>query len=119
MFKLTTLCNIATKSKLTDPTPGVHNATIVSVLATSGCTAGSLLAACGAGVDIANVSALRNRTERVSQPAAIATCNMGNNRIEQVTEATITQNRNYRAEGTCGRRHWNQQGGLLLEIQNT
>jgi hypothetical protein len=45
IFKLTTLCNINI-----DPKMGLHNTTIVSLLVTSGCTSGSLLAAYGAGV---------------------------------------------------------------------
>lgn len=41
---------------------GLHIATIVSILPTSGYTAGSLFAACGAGVDTAIRSAQKNRT---------------------------------------------------------
>jgi hypothetical protein len=41
---------------------GLQNATVVSVLATSGWTAGSLLAACGLGVVNAIVSDQRNTT---------------------------------------------------------
>jgi hypothetical protein len=51
---------------LTDPKTGLHSATIVSVLAISGCTAGRVLAACGVGVIITIVSAQRNRTQRMS-----------------------------------------------------
>jgi hypothetical protein len=59
-----------------DPKPGLHSATIISVLVTSECTAGSLLAACGVGVVITVKSAHRNRNQRVSQPAAVAICKM-------------------------------------------
>jgi hypothetical protein len=101
-------------SNLTDrptsrhPKTGLHSATIV--LATFGSTAGSLLAACGAGVDSAIMSAQRNGTQRVTHPAAIAIYKTGNRRTQQVTETTVMQNRNYSAEGTCGRQHWGQQG---------
>jgi hypothetical protein len=60
---------------------------------------------------IANVSAQRDRTQSVSQPAAIAICKTGNRRTQQVSEAVIMQNRNYSTEGTCGRQHRGQQGG--------
>jgi hypothetical protein len=67
-------------SKFIDPKMGLHNPTTVSVLSTSVCTAGILLAACGVGVDMAIVSAQRNRTQGMSQPAAIATCETGSRR---------------------------------------
>jgi uncharacterized membrane protein len=56
--------------------------------------AGIFLAPCGVGVDIAILSAQRKRTQRVSQPAAIATCNTGNRHTQQVTEAAVMQNSN-------------------------
>jgi hypothetical protein len=43
--------------KLIDPKTGLHSAAIVSILAISGCAAGSLPAACGVGVFIAIVIA--------------------------------------------------------------
>jgi hypothetical protein len=51
----------------------------------------------------------------VYQPAAIATCKTGNRRTQKVTEAAVVQNRNYSAEGTCGRQHRGQQGGRSSE----
>jgi hypothetical protein len=59
-------------------------------------------------VDIAIVSAQRNRTQTASQPAAIATCNRS---TQQITGAAIMQNRNYSEERTCGRQHRGRQGG--------
>jgi hypothetical protein len=56
IFKLATRCNTVIKM---EPL-GRHTAAIVSVLATSGCTAGRLFAACGVGVGIAIISAQRN-----------------------------------------------------------
>jgi ethanolamine utilization protein EutP (predicted NTPase) len=47
----------------------LQNATIFSILATSECTAGSLLTACDVRVAININSAQRNRTQSVSQPA--------------------------------------------------
>jgi hypothetical protein len=47
---------------------GLQNATIFSNLATSECTAGSLITACGVRVVINFNSAQRNRTQSVSQP---------------------------------------------------
>jgi hypothetical protein len=62
------------------------------------------------GVDITIVSAKRSRTQSVSQPAAIATYQMGNSCTQQVTEAAVMQNMNYSAEGTCRQQHRGQQG---------
>jgi hypothetical protein len=45
----------------------------------------------------------------VPQSSSIATCKTENRRTLQVTEAAATQNRNYRAEGTWGRQHREQQ----------
>jgi hypothetical protein len=102
IFKLTILCNIVIKVEAYRSQNGLAQCYSCSVLATSGCTAGSLLAA--------NVSAQRNRTQTVSQPAAIATSKTVNRRTQQVTEAAVVQNKSYRAEGTCGRQHRDQQG---------
>jgi hypothetical protein len=55
---------------------GLHSATIVSVLVHSGCTAGSLLAACGVGVVLDIMGA---------QSAEIATCKMGHRCTQQCT----------------------------------
>jgi hypothetical protein len=65
---LTTLWNIKAEAYTEDLKTGLHNPTIVSVLVIFGCTAGSLLTACGLVVDIAIVSAQKYRTQRVSQP---------------------------------------------------
>jgi hypothetical protein len=62
----------------------------------------SLLTTYGVGVDIAIISIQRNRTQRVSQPAAIATCKIGNRCTKQVTEVGLMQNRNYNAQVACG-----------------
>jgi hypothetical protein len=75
IFNLKTLRNIVIKSKLINPRTALHKAAIVSVLATSGRTTGSLLTACSVGVKIAILSA-----QRVPQSDAIATCKMGNHR---------------------------------------
>jgi uncharacterized membrane protein (UPF0136 family) len=52
-----------------DPNTGLHSAAVVSVLATSGGTSGSLLAASFIGLVSAVVSAQRCRTQRMFQPA--------------------------------------------------
>lgn len=62
-------------SKLIDPKMGSHNPTIISVLATSVCTAGIPGAPCGVVVDIVIV-----RAQGMSQPAVIAICKTGNHR---------------------------------------
>jgi hypothetical protein len=77
-------------------------------MATSECTADSLLAASSVGVAIIIMSAQRNRTQRMSQSAAIATCKMRNLYIQQVTEAVVMQNRNYSAEQICRWQHRGQ-----------
>lgn len=53
----------------------------------------------------------RNRMQRVSRPAATATCKTGNRCTQQITMAAIMQNRNYSEERTCGRQHRGRQGG--------
>jgi hypothetical protein len=71
---------------------GFHTAINVSVLVTSGCTAGSLLAAWGVGVDITIMREQTNRTLStlsVSQPAAIVTCKIGIHCTHQVIEAVV------------------------------
>lgn len=65
----------------------------------------------GLGVAISILSAQRNTTQRVHQPASVATCKTGNRRTQQVTEAAVMKDKNYIAEGTCRRQHRGQQGG--------
>jgi hypothetical protein len=45
----------------------------------------------------------------VRQAAAFATCKTGNRRTQQVTGTAVVKNRNYSAEGTCGREHRDEQ----------
>jgi hypothetical protein len=66
------------------PKTGLHSATIISVLATFGYTAGRLLAACISWVDIAIMNSQRKGNQRVTQPAAIAIYKTGNRRIHKL-----------------------------------
>jgi hypothetical protein len=72
--------------------------------------AGSIFTACGVGLVITIMSALRNKTQ-VSQPAATVTFKTANFHTQQVIEAAIMQNRDCNAEGTYGQQHRGQQGG--------
>jgi hypothetical protein len=98
------------RSKLIDPKTAVHNAAIISVLATSGCTGGSLLAVCGVWVDIAIMSAERTRTQE-----CVPTCDLqeGNPRTQQVTEAAVMQ-KEFAGDSTGVSRE-----DVLLELPNT
>jgi hypothetical protein len=99
---------------------GLHNATTVSLLATSGCTAGSQPPCwlwCGGG----HHWVPRETELGVSTCCiwAFATSKMGNCCTQLVTEAGILQNTDYSTEGTCTWQHRGQKGELLLEIHNT
>jgi hypothetical protein len=70
------------------------------------------------GVVITTVSAQRNRTMSVFQPAAIATYKMGNRSTKQVTEAAITQTRITVQKELLGNNTGVSREDVLLEIHN-
>jgi hypothetical protein len=65
-----------------------------SVLATSGPTADSLLIAFGVGAAIAVLTAQRNKTLSVSQPAAIVTCITARYRAYSYAKPELQHRRN-------------------------
>jgi hypothetical protein len=71
-------------------------------------------------VDIAIMSAQRNKTQRLLQPAAIAIPYMGNCRTQKVAEAAIIQNTGIRAQkGPAGDSTEFSREDVSLGINNT
>jgi hypothetical protein len=70
-------------------------------------------------VAIAMVSAQRNRSQKVPQPAAIATCKTGNRRTQQVTEAAICKTGIIAQKEPAGDNTDVSREDVLLEIHNT
>jgi hypothetical protein len=110
MFRFTTLCNIVIKVEAHRSRNGLTQCYNYQIFGHIWVHCRHSPRYCSVGVDIAIMSAQRNKIESVSQPAAIATSKTGNSRTQQVTEAAIVAQKEPTGDS---REH------VLLEICNT
>jgi diketogulonate reductase-like aldo/keto reductase len=102
-----------------NPKISLHNATILSILATSGCTAGCLVVAWVVREDIVIVSVQRDKCQRMSRNSAIGNCKTRYRRRQKVRDAVISKRVSTMQKGFAGDNIGVSREDVLLEIRNT